>query len=94
MQKRCTCQYIYDYQVLPEEGVVLNADLPQSLWCPMVGQLEAYGALKLFILSSEGDKWRCWRTKKGGEEEKESEGSVREYGGMVAGWIVFTPQQW
>lgn len=43
-----------DYQVLPEEGVVLNADLPQSLRGPMVWQFEAYGALKLFILSSEG----------------------------------------
>lgn len=46
----CICEY----QVLPEEGVVLNADLPQSLRGPMVGQLEAYGALKLFILSGEG----------------------------------------
>ena len=43
--------------ILPEEGVVLNADLPQSLRGPMVGQLEAYGALKLFILSSEGKEW-------------------------------------
>lgn len=38
------------FVVLPEEGVVLNADLPQSLRGPVVGQLEAYGALKLFIL--------------------------------------------
>lgn len=39
---------------------MLNADLPQSLRGPMVGQLEAYGALKLFILSDEGNEWR-WR---------------------------------
>ena len=37
-------------RVLPEEGVVLNADLPQALGGPVVWQLEAYGALKLFIL--------------------------------------------
>lgn len=61
-----------EYQCLPEEGVVLNADLPQSLRGPMVGQLEAYGALKLFILSSGG---RGWRGREGGEEEEESEGS-------------------
>lgn len=46
----------------------------------MVGQLEAYGALKLFILSGEGKEWRWWRRRRGrkregGEEEKESEGS-------------------
>lgn len=55
-QKKCVCEY----QCLPEEGVVLNADLPQSLRGPMVGQFEAYGALKLFVLSSGG----------GGEEEE------------------------
>lgn len=44
--------------ILPEKGVVFYADLPQSLRGPMVGQLEAYGALKLFVLSGEGDKWR------------------------------------
>lgn len=52
---------------------MLNADLPQSLRGPMVGQLEAYGALKLFILSGEGKEWRMWRRRKGGEEERESE---------------------
>lgn len=42
--------------VLPEEGVVFDADLPQSLRGPMVGQLEAYGALELLILSGEGSE--------------------------------------
>lgn len=62
-QKKSVCLCICAYQVLPEEGVVLYADLPQSLRGPVVGQLEAYGALKLFILSSEGKEWR--RRKRG-----------------------------
>lgn len=69
---------VWEYQCLPEEGVVLNADLPQSLRGPMVGQLEAYGALKLFILSSkgrEGEGGGERRKRKGGGEEKEREGS-------------------
>lgn len=45
---------VYKCSVLPEKGVVFNADLPQSLGGPVVGQLEAYGALKLFVLSGEG----------------------------------------
>lgn len=56
--------------VLPEEGVVLNADLPQTLRSPVVGQLEAYGALKLFILSS-GWWWR--RGRREGEEAEKGE---------------------
>lgn len=56
--------------VLPEEGVVLNADLPQTLRSPVVGQLEAYGALKLFILSS-GWWWR--RGRRGRREGEEAE---------------------
>lgn len=48
---------------------MLNADLPQSLRGPVVGQLEAYGALKLFVLSGEG------KGVEEEEEEKESEGS-------------------
>ena len=40
---------------------MFNADLPQSLRGPMVGQLEAYGALKLLILSGEGKEWGWWR---------------------------------
>lgn len=77
VQKKCVSLCICEYKVLPEEGVVLNADLPQSLRGPVIGQLEAYGALKLFILSSEGEEWRRWRRRrrKEGEEEKESEGS-------------------
>ncbi len=69
-QRKCVCEY----QVLPEESVMLNADFPQSLRGPMVGQLEAYGALKLFILSSAGKEWRRRRRRRC-EEEKESEGS-------------------
>lgn len=42
--------------VLPEEGVVLDADFPQSLRGPVVGQLEAYGALKLFVLKVVRDR--------------------------------------
>lgn len=46
---------------LPEEGVVLNADLPQSLRGPVVGQLEANGALELFVLIGSGMRW-CRRS--------------------------------
>lgn len=42
---------------------MFNADLPQSLRGPVVGQLEAYGALKLFILSS--GWWRRGRRRRG-----------------------------
>lgn len=56
---------VCDKQSLPEEGVVFYADLPQSLRGPMVGQLEAYGALKLFILISGGRSGGS-----GGEEEE------------------------
>lgn len=66
--QKTVCQSV-DRWVLPEEGVVLNADLPQSLRGPVVGQLEAYGALKLFVLSGEG------KGVEEEEEEKESEGS-------------------
>lgn len=34
----------------PEEGVMLYADLPETLGRAVVGQLEANGALKLFVL--------------------------------------------
>lgn len=37
----------------PEEGVMLYADLPKTLGRAMVGQLEANGALKLFILGED-----------------------------------------
>lgn len=36
---------------LPEEGVVLNADFPNSFGGPVVGQLEADGALELLGLT-------------------------------------------
>lgn len=48
---------------------MLNADLPQSLRGPVVGQLEAYGALKLFILSS-GWWWQKRGRRKAEEEEE------------------------
>lgn len=51
---------------LPEEGVVLNADLPQSLRGPVVGQLEANGALELFVLIGSGTRWG----RKGGRKNK------------------------
>lgn len=38
---------------LPEESVMFNANLPQSLGSPVVGQLETNGAFKLFILWEE-----------------------------------------
>ena len=74
MQRKC----VRECHVLPEEGVVLNADLPQSLRGPMVGQLEAYGALKLFILSGEVKEERE------GEEDRESEGE--KCGEKMEGW--------
>ena len=54
---------------LPEEGVVLDADLPQSLRGPVVGQLEANGALKLFVLMGGGRRW-C-RRRRGGKKHKD-----------------------
>ena len=39
----------------PEEGVMLDADLPETLGRAVVGQLEANGALKLFVLGGERD---------------------------------------
>lgn len=65
---------IHVYEVLPEEGVVFYADLPQALGGPMVGQLKAYGALKLFILSVEGEGGEDGGGR-GSEEEKEREGT-------------------
>lgn len=53
----------------------------------MVWQLEAYGALKLFILRSEGEEWG-WRTRRregGVEGNRVKEVSVGKYGWMVAG---------
>lgn len=70
VQRKCICLCTSEHRVLPEEGVVLNADLPQSLRGPVVGQLEAYGALKLFVLSERGkgvevvEGWREVRKKK------------------------------
>ena len=72
--QKTVCQSV-DRWVLPEEGVVLNADLPQSLRGPVVGQLEAYGALKLFVLSGEGKGVEEEEEEEEGEEEKESEGN-------------------
>lgn len=37
----------------PEEGVMLYADLPETLGRAVVGQLEANGALKLFVLGGD-----------------------------------------
>lgn len=37
--------------IVPEECVVFNADLPQFFGCPVIRQLEANGGLKLFKLS-------------------------------------------
>lgn len=79
---------VWHYQCLPEEGVVLNADLPQSLRGPMVGQLEAYGALKLFILSSKGRWGEGVRGGRGREVEKKRSvkgASAGKDGGFVAG---------
>lgn len=39
-----------DWESLPEEGMMLNADLPESFCSSVVVQLEANGALKLLIL--------------------------------------------
>lgn len=39
----------------PEEGVMLYADLPETLGGAVVGQLEANGALKLFVLGGDRD---------------------------------------
>lgn len=39
----------------PEEGVMLYADLPETLGRAVVGQLEANGALKLFVLGGDRD---------------------------------------
>lgn len=65
---------------LPEEGVVLNADLPQSLRGPVVGQLEANGALELFVLIS-GGRW-C-RQRRGGKKHKRT---VKGVQGKVEVW--------
>lgn len=40
----------------PEEGVMLYADLPEPLGRAVVGQLEANGALKLFVLGGDRDR--------------------------------------
>lgn len=65
---------------------MLYADLPQSLRGPVVGQLEAYGALKLFVLSSEGKEWRRWRRRRKGVKKKKrvTGTSTGKDGGMVA----------
>lgn len=84
----CHANGACELQLLPEEGVVFYADLPQTLRGPLVGQPEAYGALKLFILSGggwggEGGGGSEGRESKGGEEEKkqQSEGAkCRERG--------------
>lgn len=88
-QPVCVCEC----HVIPEKSVVLNADLPQTLRSPMVGQLETYGALKLFIL----EEWRK-RVKAvdgaEGERKEEWRESRGKDGATVVGWIVFTLQQW
>lgn len=61
---------------LPEEGVVLDADLPQSLRGSVVGQLEPNGALELFVLMSGGRRrWCRWR--RGGKKHKRMVKGVR-----------------
>lgn len=64
---------------LPEEGVVLDADLPQSLRGPVVGQLEPNGALELFVLMSGGRRRRRWwcRRRRGGKKHKRMVKGVR-----------------
>lgn len=47
---------------------MLDADLPQSLRGPVVGQLEANGALKLFVLIGGWRRWRRWS--RGGKKHK------------------------
>lgn len=44
--------YIYkeDWESLPKEGMMLDADLPESFRSSVVVQLKANGALKLLIL--------------------------------------------
>lgn len=39
----------------PEEGVMFYADLPETLGGAVVGQLEANGAFKLFVLGGDRD---------------------------------------
>lgn len=42
-----------DWQCLPEEGMMLDADFPESFRSSVVVQLEANGALELLVLSTE-----------------------------------------
>ena len=53
---------------LPEEGVVLNADLPQLLCSSVVWELKPNGAFKLFILDE-----RYRERERGSERETERE---------------------
>lgn len=73
----CVCES----RCLPEEGVVLDADLPQSLRGPVVGQLEANGALKLFILIGGGRRW-CRRRREGKKHKRIVKGVQGRYGGQ------------
>ena len=50
----CVCVCVRVCVSLPEEGMVLYADLPQAFRSTVVGELEANGALKLFILRGHG----------------------------------------
>lgn len=62
---------------------MLNADLPQSLRSPVVGQLKANGALELFVLIGGGRRW-C-RRRRGGKKHKRTvkgvQGKVEVWGG-------------
>lgn len=75
---------------LPEEGVVLNADLPQSLRGPVVGQLKANGALELFVLIGSVTRWG---RKEGRKKRKDREGSAGK-GGGTGGWGVIQHNQY
>lgn len=52
-------EFVCAKHTLPEKGMVLDANFPQPLRGAMIGQLEANGAFKLFMLSS-ANKW-YWR---------------------------------
>lgn len=46
-------------QFLPEEGVMLNADLPQPLGSSVVGKLKTDSAFKLLVLEGGDNREKC-----------------------------------
>lgn len=56
----CTGQAFIRFLISPEEGVVLNANFPESLGWAVVGQFEANGTLKLLILKMQETKTVLW----------------------------------